>query len=100
MKLTKKEKNQFIKDVNQALEDKLEDSGILITEQGMVGCGTSTEILSMLCTCIQSIISDGIVPKDVVKEAVKFAIALSSNDDNDDEEKVDLKKMFEKLMED
>lgn len=86
--------------MNEALENRIEDSGLLLTDKGMVGCGTSTEILSMLCAGIQNIISEGIVPKDVVKETVKFAIALSSNDDNDDEEKVDLKKMFEKLMED
>lgn len=102
MKLKKSEKKKFIKDVNEMLETSCEDSGLFLTEKGLVGVGTPAEMLALLCTGLQNIISEKIMPKEVVQQSVLVAMAIASanesSDESEDEDNDSLEELFDDLM--
>lgn len=103
MKLKKSEKKKFIKDVNEMLETSCEDSGLFLTEKEIVGVGTPTEMLALLCTGLQNMISEKIMPKEVVQQSVIVAMAMasaneSSDKNEDDDSSEELEELFDDLM--
>lgn len=103
MKLKKSEKKRFIKDVNEMLETRCENSGLFLTEKGMVGAGTPLEMLALLCTGLKSMISEKIMPKEIVQQSVLVAIAIDSaneySDESEDEDNDSLEELFDDLTE-
>lgn len=101
MKLKKPEKKKFIKDVNEMLETSCENSGLFLTEKGMVGVGTPVEMLALLCTGLKNMISEKIMPKEIVQQSVLVAMAIGSaneySDESEDEDNDSLEELFDDL---